>query len=146
MAHVEVEFTHGALRQPGLWGKFLLPGKDEVYDVPMTVGENVAVKEYTRKVTLPNYPDGGLLLFGARGYLGAGALSACYALFQVQTGSACDWQFPRLMTRFEGRGVQLLVQTVDDLKPIYTAVEAAGGKQERLREALRQQGIDRQPQ
>jgi hypothetical protein len=144
MAHVEVNFSSGALRQPGMWGKFVHPGGD-IYDVRMDAPEVGATKQFARKISLPDYPDGGLLLFGARGYYGAGVLTACYMLLRIQTGAVCDWQFPKHLARFQGKGVEVLAQASDDLAPIYQGVATAGFKPEQLRDALRQQGIDRQP-
>ena len=145
MVRVEVSFSNGALRQPGMWGKLLQPGNGIINDLPLNSSDFVTVKQQTRTITLPDYPDGGLLLFGARGYHGAGVLTSCFVLMSIQAGAACDWQFPGFLARYEGRGVQLLAHATDSLTPIYEAVRQAGFNPEGLRSALRQQGIDRQP-
>ncbi len=144
MAQVEVILAYGSLRQPGMWGKLIAPG-GEIYDVPVASAEE-ALKQQIRKITLPHYPDGGLLIFGIRGFLqGTGVLTSCYLVLRIQDGAACDWQFPRLLVRVQGKSVQLLTQSVEELAPVYSAVAEAGFDPERLRSLLRQQGMDRQP-
>jgi hypothetical protein len=144
MAQVEVIFAYGSLRQPGMWGKLIVPG-GAIYDVPVAAAEQ-ALQQQIRKIELPYYPDGGLLLFGIRGYLkGTGILSSSYVLLRIQDGAACDWQFPTLLVRVQGKSVQLLTQSVEDLAPIYAAVAEAGFDREQLRSMLRQQGMDQQP-
>lgn len=144
MVRVEVTFSNGALRQPGIWAKIVPPGSNDVYDVPMEPGVQVKMRDRTRTITLPDYPEGAIMVFGVKGYHQAGVLVACYVLMRVQAGAFFDWQFPGHLARFEGKGVELLARAENDLTPIYAAVEQAKFPVERLRDHLRRQGIDRQ--
>ena len=64
MERVELSFTHGQLRQPGLWGK-VLQANGGVYDYDNEKDMDLSIKGTTRTIVLPQMPEGAYFLFAA---------------------------------------------------------------------------------
>ncbi|MBY0525073.1 MAG: hypothetical protein K2R98_16835 [Gemmataceae bacterium] len=140
----EISFSTGTLRQPGVWGKILKPPAHGIYDVDLISDEFMVVKGSTTTVTPQHLTEGLLLVFGIKGYKQAMMLTSVYVLMRVKAGAHLDWQFPGHLARFEGKEVELLAQSENDLAPIYTAVKDGGYIDvDRVRQTLRNEGKDR---
>ena len=145
MVPAEIAFSTGTLRQPGVWGKILVPPASGIYDVNMEPGEHLVVKGGKSTVTPQHLQEDMLLLFGVRGFQQAGILTNLFLLMRVKTGSHLDWQFPGHLTHFSGKDVELLLQAEQDPTPIYKAMKDLGGylDPDRVRQTLRNEGKDR---
>ena len=124
MERVEISFSHGQMRQPGLWGK-VIQANGGVYDYDNEKDMDLSVKGTTRTIVLPQMPEGAYLLFGFKGFHQAGMLTLGYILMQVKAGQQCDWQIGGHLARFEGKGVLLITSSETDLQPIYDALNNA---------------------
>lgn len=143
----EINFSFGALRQPGVWGKILKPPASGVFDVDLISDDNIEVKGATTTVRPPHLYEGLILLFGVKGYQQAGMLSSAFVLMKVKEGSHLEWQFPGIMVRFGGKDVELLFNATGDLETIYPQIKEAGYLDvDRVRQTLRNEGKDRGPQ
>lgn len=145
MVPVEVSFSTGALRQPGVWGKILVPPASGIYDINMEPGEHLVVKGGKSTVSPQHLQENMLLLFGIRGFQQAGILTHCFLLLRVKPGSHLDWQFPGHLTHFSGKEVELLAHAEQDPTPIYQTMKEPGGylDPDRVRQTLRNEGKDR---
>ena len=119
---VELSFSPGQMRQPGLWIKICQPNggimdydnNPEMYDLE--------VHKNTRKITLKNFPEDSYLVIGVKGYHAAGMLSLVYVLFQIKYGQHSEWQIPGHLAKFEGKNLLLINQSETDLQPIYKSL------------------------
>jgi hypothetical protein len=144
MERVEVTFSPGTLRQPGLWGKVLHPATGAVYSHEAEPGAHGTARRDSRTFHYPGFEDGVYLVFGVRGYHGAGTRVGCGLLFGVLAGSHCEWQFPGHLVRFAAKGAQILAHIGAEPDALYEALSARGYRYlDRLKQCLRAEGIDR---
>ena len=144
MGRVDVLFSNGQLRQPGLWGKVLNPKTGSIMEYGMEKGVELTVHKTTRTIAFPELADDLLLVFGAKGYFSAGQLVSCFLLFRVKSGAQADCQFTGHLARFEGKGLELLAKSETDLQPIYAALKQASyAHVDRLQDILRKESIDK---
>jgi hypothetical protein len=145
MVPAEISFSTGSLRQPGVWGKILVPPASGIYDINMTPGTHLTVKGGKSVVTPEHLQENMLLVFGVRGFQQAGILTSCFLLMRVKPGSHMDWQFPGHLTHFSGKEVELLGQAEQDPTTIYQLMKDQGGylDPDRVRQTLRNEGKDR---
>jgi hypothetical protein len=140
----EIGFAFGALRQPGVWGKILVPPASGIFDVDLINEEHITIEAGMTVVKPPHLQEGMLLLFGIKGYQKAMMLTSCFVLLKVMPGKQMDWQFPGHLARFSGKEVEMLLQSENDLEPIYAKVKEAGYMDvDRVRQTLRNEGKDR---
>jgi len=124
MERVEINFSHGQMRQPGLWGK-VIQANGGVYDYDNEKDMDFSVKGTTRTIVLPQMPEGAYLLFGFKGFHQAGMLALGYILMQVKAGQHCEWQIGGHLARFEGKNVLMITSSETDLQPVYDALNNA---------------------
>lgn len=143
MQRVEVKFTHGLLRQPGLWGKVLLPN-GSMYPFEDEKDYDLTVEKTTRTLVLPALPEGAYLVFGAKGFHTAGQLASFFILLKVTADQAFEHQFAGHLARFEGKNVLLQTLSETDMKPVYEALtNAKYAHLDRLKSFLRREGVDK---
>ncbi len=145
MVPAEISFSTGSLRQPGVWGKILVPPANGIFDINMKPGTHLTVKGGKSIVKPEHLQEDMLLLFGVRGFQQAGILTSCFLLLRVTPEAQFDWQFPGHLTHFSGKEVELLKQTEQDPTAIYQAIRDPGGylDPDRVRQTLRNEGKDR---
>jgi hypothetical protein len=145
MAAVEINITMGQLRQPGLWGKILLPWNGNIYEFTQERGYELKAQGSTRTISFSDVPDGGYIVMGLRGYHGGGGnLVYAYMVFKVQSGFAFDYQFPGHLTRFECKGLRLMEKSEESLQKLYDTLKLFKVENvDKLQEFLRKEGIDK---
>jgi hypothetical protein len=144
MTPVEITFSSGTLRQPGIWGKVLHPTTGAVYSHDAEPGRQTTVRKDSRTFHYPGFEDGVYLVYGVRGYQGAGERVGCGLLFSVLAGSHCEWQFPGHLVRFIAKGAQILAHLDASSESLYAPLSARGYQYlDRLKQCLRAEGIDR---
>lgn len=145
MAAVEISISMGQLRQPGIWGKILIPWNGNIYEFNQEKGYELTAKGTTRTIVFPDVPDGGYIIMGVRGYHGAGGnLVYMYLVFKVQSGFNFDFQFPNHLTRFECKGLRMMEKSEEGLQPLYDNLRMFKVENvDKLQEFLRKEGIDK---
>jgi hypothetical protein len=141
---VEMSFSRGQMRQPGLWGKICQPnGGIMEYDNNPDMYD-LEAKGPTTKITLKGYPEDSYLVIGVKGYHAAGMLSLCYVLFQIKYGQHSEWTIPGSLAKFEGKNLLLINQSETDLQPIYKSLtDLKYAHLSRLQDFLRKEKKDR---
>jgi hypothetical protein len=145
MAAVEINISMGQLRQPGIWGKILIPWNGNIYEFNQEKGYELTAKGTTRTITFPDIPDGGYVVMGVRGYHGAGGnLVYMYLVFKVQGGFFFDFAFPNHLTKFECKGLRMMEKSEEGLQPLYDTLRLFKVESvDKLQEFLRKEGIDK---
>ena len=140
---VEVRFSPGLLRQPGLWGKILQANGGIIEYDSNPDQYDITVVKTTRQITLKGFPEGSYLIMGVKGFHSAGILATCYILLQLKTGQSFEWQVPVHLARFDGKNVLLINQSETDLQPIYQSLtEIKYAHLARLQDFLRREKKD----
>jgi hypothetical protein len=144
MNPVEIRFSRGHLRQPGLWGKILRPN-GSIFEYDVEKDYDLTSDRTTHRFTFPSgFEEGTYLIWGVKGFHQAGALSTCFILLKVTDGQQCEWQFPGHLAKFEAKNVLLIAQSETDLQPIYQAlIDAKYAHMTRLQDFLRREGKDK---
>ena len=67
MAAVEINITLGSLRQPGMWGKILIPWNGSIYELNEERGYELSAKGQTRMLKWEDVADAAYIILGLRG-------------------------------------------------------------------------------